>query len=98
MKTRLFNMAWAIRKQFATFGEALAQAWRCVKLQWALCLGVVTFQYRKVDGSIRTATGTRDNIPAIKGTRPSNHSVVCYFDLDAQDYRSFKNENLLSIL
>lgn len=88
-------MAWAIRKQFATFGEALTQAWRCVKLQWALCLGVVTFQYRKVDGSIRTATGTRDNIPAIKGTGHINYGVMVYFNLEAQAYRSAKCENLI---
>lgn len=95
MKSRLFKMAWSIRKQFTTFSKALTHAWRCIKLQWALCLGVVKFQYKKVDGSIRQATGTRDNVPAIKGTGKTHYNVLTYFDLDAQDWRSAKLENII---
>lgn len=95
MKTRLFNMAWAIRKQYATFSEALVQAWKAIKLQVALCLGIVKFQYKKLDGSLRNAIGTRDNVPAIKGTGKTSFGVLTYFDLDAQDWRSAKIENLI---
>lgn len=95
MKSRLFKTAWAMRNQFATFSEALVQAWKVIKLQWALCLGVVKFQYKKVDGSIRHAVGTRDNVPAIKGVRPTSHSVLVYFDIEAADWRSAKVENLI---
>lgn len=96
MKTRLFNIAWGIRKQFSTFGEALAQAWKIIKLQVELCLGVVAFKYKKVDGSIREAKGTLDNVPAVKGSdRVKNWGNVVYYDVDSQGWRSFKAENLI---
>lgn len=95
MKTRLFKMAWSIKAQFNTFGEALAHAWKVIKLQVELCLGIVKFKYRKIDGSIRSAVGTRDNVPAVKGLRPSNPSILTYFDLEAADWRSAKAENLI---
>lgn len=96
MKSRLFNIAWAVRKQFSTFAEALTFAWRTIKLQWALCLGVVTFSYKKVDGSTRIATGTLDSVPATKGLkRPANYSLLTYFDIDAQEFRSGKIANLI---
>lgn len=98
MKTRLFNIAWSVRKHFATFAEALTHAWKVIKLQWSLCLGVVTFAYRKIDGSIRHATGTNDNIPADKkpvGKPQSSFCVLTYFDVEADNFRSAKIENLI---
>lgn len=97
MKRILFNIAWAVRKQFSTFSEALTYAWRTIKLQWALCLGVVTFSYKKVsDGSLRVATGTLDSVPATKGPRREpNYGLLTYYDLDAQDWRSAKISNLI---
>lgn len=96
MKRRLFNIAWAIAKQFNSFGEALAMAWRIVKLQVELCLGVVLFKYKKVDGSIREAKGTLDGVPPVKGTdKAKNWGNICYFDIEANGWRSFKAENLI---
>lgn len=95
MKRRLFNIAWSVRNQFATFSEALVHAWKVVKLQFALCIGVVKFSYTKKDGSRREAIGTLDNVPAVKGERRTNHGVFTYFDIPAQDWRSAKVENLI---
>lgn len=100
MKTRLFNIAWSVRKHFATFAEALVHAWKVVKLQIGLCLGIVKFQYKKIDGSIRQAIGTLDEIPAEKrpaaGTpRKVNFGLLTYFDIEAGDFRSAKIENLI---
>lgn len=97
MKRRLFNIAWSIKSQFASFGESLAHAWKIVKLQVELCLGVVCFKYKKVsDGSIREAKGTLDNVPAVKGTdKAKNWGVINYFDVDAAGWRSFRAENLI---
>lgn len=96
MKSRLFNIAWAVRKQFSTFAEALTHAWKIIRLQLGLCLGVVTFSYKKVDGSTRVATGTLDSVPATKGVkRPTNYSLLTYFDLDVQEFRSAKIANLI---
>ncbi len=58
MKTKLFKIAHAIKAQFATFGEALKQAWRIIKLQSRMMVGNASFKFRKVDGSIREAVGT----------------------------------------
>lgn len=95
MKRRLFNIAWSVRAQFATFSEALTHAWRVVKLQISLCLGIVKFSYTKKDGSRREAVGTLDSVPAVKGERRTNHGVLTYFDLDAQNWRAAKVENLI---
>lgn len=97
MRRRLFNIAWAVRKQFSTFSEALTHAWRTIKLQWALCLGVVTFSYKKVsDGSIRVATGTLDHGQQLKGSdRPKNYGILNYWDTEAQGFRSCHVENII---
>lgn len=95
MKRRLFNIAWTVRKSFTTFSEALTYAWKVVKLQIELCLGIVTFKYKKIDGTIRTAVGTRDNVPAIKGTGKPTNTVLTYFDLEAQGWRSAQLASLI---
>lgn len=96
MKSRLFKMAWAIRANFQTFGEALSHAWKVVKLQFDLCTKpVLKFSYMKKDGSRRDAIGTVETVPAIKGVRPVNFGLLTYFDLEAQDWRSAQIQNLL---
>jgi hypothetical protein len=95
MKSRLFSIAWTVRKQFSSFSESLVYAWKIVKLQVALCLGVVTFSYTKKDGSRREAIGTLDSVPATKGNHRSNYSVLTYFDLDARDWRAAQIGSLI---
>lgn len=96
MRRRLFNIAWAVRNQFSTFSEALTHAWKTIKLQWALCLGVALFKYKKIDGSIREARGTTETVPPTKGThRSPNYGLLTYYDLNAEGWRSAKIENLL---
>ena len=97
MKRRVMKMAWAIKDQFNSFADALVHAWRTIKLQWGLCLGVVTFRYKKVsDGSIRTAQGTLDHGQQLKGTdRAKNYGILTYFDTEANGFRSCHVENLL---
>ena len=66
--------------------------------------GIVNFTYRKVDGSIRTAVGTRNlcfvcqtlgvSIPLPKTGR---NNPTAYYDIEKEDWRSFKAENVLSI-
>ena len=66
--------------------------------------GIVNFTYRKVDGSIRTAVGTRNlcfacqalgiSIPMPKTGR---NNPTAYYDIEKEDWRSFKAENVLSI-
>ena len=66
--------------------------------------GIVNFTYRKVDGSVRTAVGTRNlclackvlgvSIPMPKGKKAN---PTAYYDIEKEDWRSFKAENVLSI-
>ena len=73
------------------------------QLREILNSGVVRFNFRKKDGSIRNALGTRnlDLIP--KWTSPkhlediSNTSIV-YFDLEEQNYRSFCTNAEVAVL
>ena len=97
MKKRLFNIAWSIVDQFDSFAEALKHAWKVIRLQFELCTrALVEFKYKKVDGSIREAVGTLETVPMPKGGyKKPNHSILTYFDLQVQEWRCAKVENLI---
>ena len=58
---------------------------------------IVTFAYEKADGSLRKAKGTLQDVQnLIKGTGPENYKTVRYFDVEANGFRSFKVENLIT--
>ena len=98
--SNLFFRAWAIKKENPsfTFRKALIQSWKAEKLHRKMHGGnVVEFVYVKLDGSIRIASGT---LPEVKESFNQNkktygqHSVVNYFDVDANGWRSFKADRL----
>ncbi|AMR32396.1 hypothetical protein A0256_13670 [Mucilaginibacter sp. PAMC 26640] len=97
MKKRLFNIAWSIVDQFNSFSEALTHAWKVIKLQLALTTrALVNFTFKKVDGSIREAVGTLVNVPIPKGgARKPKSSLLTYFDLQQNDWRCAKVENII---
>lgn len=96
MRSRLFRIAHSIKANFVTFGEALAFAWKVIKLQFELCIGVVKFKYKKIDGNLRETTGTRD-VPYSKmgNPRPVNYGVLTYFDIESDGWRSCRISNLI---
>lgn len=80
------------------FAVCLSKAWALYRLTNQMQEGVVTFTYEKVDGSVRKAKGTLKDIQhLIKGTGIPNYKTICYFDKDANGFRSFKVENLISV-
>ena len=89
---------------FALTGESWSV---CVKRAWAnrhvkvaMKVMVVRFSYLKTTGEVREAQGTLlDSIvPPTKGTgRKKNEDVQCYFDVEAQGWRSFRKSNLIGI-
>ena len=98
MKRRLFNIAWSIVGEFDSFSEALAHAWKVIKLQYALCTqALVSFKYKKVDGYIREAKGSNESLKYNPSEKPknSNFGILVYFDLEAQNFRSCKVENII---
>ena len=66
--------------------------------------GIVRFTYRKVDGTIREAVGTRNLDMArtaldiyIPNPVSGRNNPTAYYDLEKEDWRSFKAENVISI-
>ena len=95
MKSTLFHIAHSIKANYATFAEALKMAWKTIKLRMQMKRGVVHFAFTKVDGTIRKAIGTLNNVPASTGTKAPNYSVFIYFDVEANAYRSSRINNLI---
>ncbi len=61
--------------------------------------GRVNFVYTKADGTSRTASGTTNSDLIPEGARAETKNtaaseVVSYFDLDKNDWRSFRREGL----
>lgn len=64
--------------------------------------GEVNFSYKKIDGTIREARGTLDfnMIPEeshpIGTGKATSDSLISYFDLDKNAWRSLRTDNLIS--
>ena len=80
--------------------RALKYAWWFESFRKKLSTGVYRFSYLKKDGSIREAVGTLDPTIIPEEQRPKAYtteeheeylycSTMCYYDLDAQGWRSF---------
>ena len=109
---RLMRTANYIRSEHPANGNmafALKSAWWFESFRDAISNGLARFTYRKIDGSTRTALGTRalslipvDKIP--KGdmsdgaaTWEENVKAIPYFDLDVNEWRSFNVLNFVSL-
>lgn len=76
-------------------------------LKALLSEGQVTFTFRKANGEIRTATGTRILNPAIamgyteddkpKGIRKEIPGVIAFWDIDKGAWRSVRENSIISI-
>lgn len=98
MKTKsiLFHRAHLIAKQTkVNFSSALRKAWAVLKLANQMKEEIVEFAFKKVDGSIRLAKGTLKSNYESKKIRPFNTGVQTYFDVEVNDFRCFKVENLI---
>ena len=98
--TRALYMAHIYKKNapMISWADCMRYAWMLVRFRQMLQNGFVTFSFIKKDGTHRIATGTLypHLIPVDKwpkssgGERTPNFSVINYFDLDKQDWRSFR--------
>ncbi|MFR9576654.1 MAG: SH3 beta-barrel fold-containing protein [Rikenellaceae bacterium] len=98
-RTKVFKRAHSLVKSTGkAFAVCLAKAWSIYRLTRRMATEVVKFSYEKVDGSLRTAKGTlREVSHLIKGNGKDTPSTLRYFDVDAQAFRSFKIENLITV-
>lgn len=98
-RAKVFNQAYELVKTTGkTFAVCLSRAWALYRLTKKMRNGIVKFAYEKVDGTVRKASGTLQNIESlIKGTGITTVSTVRYFDIAANGFRSFKIENLITV-
>lgn len=73
------------------------------ELHKMLCKGQVKFQYKKNDGTVRTATGTlmSDLItkkPAGGQNKVKDAGYVTYFDLEKDWWRCFAESKLIGVV
>lgn len=65
------------------------------EIQSKLHKGIVTFTFKKKDGTLRTAKGTlkqsilESKVPMHKPTHTSSPNVQVFFDLEKEAFRSF---------
>ena len=60
--------------------------------------GTVSFAYERVDGTLRRATGTLKDVDHLcKGKSRNTYKTLCYYDIKAEAFRSFRVENLITI-
>lgn len=102
-KSEIFKNAWVlVKEQRLTMSEALKKCYMLVKLQIKLTHGIAVFTFRKKNGEIRKAAGTL--IPGIVNPRiagtgidPAQYRCQLFFDVDANGFRCFRYENILSV-
>ncbi len=95
-----------LKGQKITPSQALKYAWWFESFRKKLSTGVWRFSYFKKDGSIREAVGTlcMDLIPEDKRPKGINSEALacadtfCYYDLDAQGWRSFRLDNFIGFV
>ena len=96
----IMRRAWAIaRATGKAFAICLSESWQLYRLTTRMRAGVVRFAYEKTNGTLRRAAGTLHGVAAtIKGTgRPDDGCTVKYYDIEADGWRSFKVENLITV-
>ena len=103
-RARVMKYAWQLwRATKQEWRNCMLKAWQLYRLAKAMRVGVVTFFYKKADGTIRKAVGTLKNVPAgatlggKRVTKPS-YKIMAYFDTEKNAFRCFKIENLICVI
>lgn len=98
-RAKVFKQAYEMRKSTGKpFAVCLTQSWAIYRLSKRMENETVAFSYDRVDGKRRQAKGTLQGIQhLIKGTGTENYKTFCYFDVEANGFRSFKVENFLAV-
>ena len=95
MKSLLFKIAHTVKSSLNSFSEALKYAWKVIKLRMKMKKGIVSFRFKKVDGSIREAVGTLPATPQSDSNRKPNLKVFTYFDVEKNDCRCSRIDALI---
>lgn len=100
-RARVMKRAYQIWKATKkTWSECMRKAWELYRLEKAMRGMSVNFTYQKVDGTLRHAIGTLNNLflktVGSRMTKPSYKTVV-YYDIEKGGFRSFRVESLVRI-
>lgn len=108
MKTTINNLALLSRATNMVLNgydltQSLQTSTLIETLQFKLVNGAAHFIYRKTNGELREAWGTLLNKVVTKningyGESRKHYNLQAYFDIEQQAWRSFKYENLITIL
>jgi len=99
-RSATLSRAWAIKRTTGElFSICLVRAWQIYRLTKRMGYEVVNFAFKKLDGTLRYAAGTLENVGMFlkNSNRVRNYGVVTYYDVDALNFRCFRAENLISI-
>ncbi|MFR9620131.1 MAG: SH3 beta-barrel fold-containing protein [Rikenellaceae bacterium] len=99
-RTEVFKRAHSLAQSTGeAFAACLAKAWNIYRLARKMAAEVAKFAYTKVDGSLRIARGTLRNVAHLikDGGREANPSTLRYYDVEAEAFRSFRVENLITV-
>ena len=97
-KSEIFHRAWIMFYESSKkFSLCLTKAWKLYRLKKKMTKKVVKFTYKKVNGTLRFAKGTLQEVflKNIKGERKPNLRTLVYWDMEASDFRCFRIENLI---
>ena len=101
-KSKLFKIAHALLKkaEVSSFSEALRKAWKAIKIYAKMQIGKAEFRFQKVDGTIREAIGTLCDIDyapsaSAKPRKSPDEDVMRYFDVEKNQFRSFRIVSLI---
>lgn len=87
------------RNRFTTIGALTSK--KKDKFTRLLQKNIVTFFFKKRDGTIRKATGTLNPDYILKVTKGGNHKpeyIQVYWDLEKKDWRSFRDTQFIKVL
>lgn len=98
--SQIMCRAWELRRSTGkAFAVCLSKSWAIFRLIRRMRTGVVQFAYEKTSGALRKAKGTLRGVSSlVKGTgRPDDGRTVKYYDVEADGWRSFKIENMITV-
>ena len=103
MKTKAMNESWILEKNYKmNRSDALKQGWLLAKNHHKMRTQVFSvFEFLKTDGkTIRKAFGTINPIfvPPTKGLKTPPPTTQVFFDVEKNEWRSYRKTNLLRIL
>ena len=103
--SRVMHMAHVFARQGMNKSYALTWAWHMETLRKGMRNGIVCFRFIKKDGSIRDAKATlhpllipADKLPKGQSQCQCQYQSMAFFDLDKQEWRSFRITDFEDIL